>query len=84
MLLALLTVAIAEASLAVLLLLFSYVLKLQLRFVLGTTGVVFATVPYNGPVVDIYGPAAIASMIFFVASGVVAATWRYRWWRPAP
>ena len=83
-LLALVTVAIAEASLAALLLLFSYVLKLQLRFILGTTGVVFGTVPYNGPVVNIYGPAAIASMTLFVASGVVAATWRYRRWRPAP
>jgi hypothetical protein len=83
-LLALVTVAIAEASLAALLLLFSYVLKLQLRFILGSTGVVFATAPYGGPAVDVYGPAAIASIILFFASGLVAATWRYRRWRPAP
>jgi hypothetical protein len=83
-LLALVTVAIAEASLAALLLLFSYVLKVQLRFILGTTGVVFATVPYGGPAVDLYGPAAIASMIFFFACGLVAATLGYRRWRPAP
>jgi len=82
-LLALITVAIAGASLAALLVMFSYVLKLQLRFILGTTGVVFATVPYGGPTVDVYGPAAIASMIFFFASGLLAATWRYRRWRPA-
>jgi hypothetical protein len=82
-LLALVTVAIAEASLAALLALFSYVLKLQLRFILGTTGVVFATVPYGGPSVDVYGPAAVASMIFFFASGLLAAAWRYRRWRPA-
>ena len=82
-LLALVTVAIAEASLAALLLLFSYVLRLQLRFILGTTGVLFATPPYGGPAVDVYGPAAIASMIFFFASGLVGATWRYRRWRPA-
>jgi hypothetical protein len=84
LLLALLTVAIAEASLATLLLLFGYVLKLQLRFILGSTGVLFATAPYGGPSVDVYGPAAIASMTFFFASGLVAATWRYRRWRPAP
>jgi hypothetical protein len=83
-LLALVTVAIAESSLAALLLLFSYVLKLQLRFIMGSTGVVFATVPYGGPAVDVYGPAAIASIILFFASGLVAATWRYRRWRPAP
>jgi hypothetical protein len=82
-LLAVLTVAVAEASLAALLLVFSYVLKLELRLILGTTGVLFATVPYGGPTVDLYGPAAVASMIFFVAAGVVAATWRYRRWRPA-
>jgi hypothetical protein len=83
-LLALLTVAIAGASLAALLLLFSQVLKLQLRLMLGSTGVVFATVPYGGPSVDVYGPAEVVSMIFFFASGLVAATWRYRRWRPAP
>jgi hypothetical protein len=82
-LLVLVTVAIAEAGLAAILLLFSYVLKLQLRLILGTTGVLFATLPYGGPTVDVYGPAAVASMIFFLASGLVAATWRYRRWRPA-
>jgi hypothetical protein len=82
-LLAVLTVAVAEASLAALLLVFSYVLKLELRLILGPTGVLFATVPYGGPTVDVYGPAAVASMIFFFASGLVAATWRYRRWRPA-
>jgi hypothetical protein len=82
-LLALATVAIAEAGLAALLLLFSYVLKLQLRLILGNTGVVFATLPYGGPAVDVYGPAAIASVIFFFASGLLAATWRYRRWQPA-
>ena len=83
MLLAFATVATAEAGLAALLLLCSYVLKLQLRLNLGTTGVVFATSPYGGPTVDVYGPAAVASMIFFFASGLVAATWRFRRWRPA-
>lgn len=82
-LLCIVTVAIAEASLAALLIVFSYVLKLQLRFILGSTGFVFATPPYGGPVVDLYGPTAIASIIFFFASGLVAATWRYRRWRPA-
>jgi hypothetical protein len=82
-LLALITVAIAEASLAALLFLFTYALKLQLRLVLGSTGFVFATVPYSGPVVDLYGPAALASILFCIASGLVAATWRYRRWRPA-
>jgi uncharacterized membrane protein YqjE len=83
-LLAFLTVAIAGASLAALLILFSYVLKIQVRLILGSTGVVFAPVPYGGPSVDIFGPAAIASMIFFFASGLVTAAWRYRRWRPSP
>jgi hypothetical protein len=82
-LLSLVTVAIAEATLAALLLMFAYVLKLQVRFILGTTGVLFASVPYGGPTVDVYGPAVIASTVFFFASGLSAATWRYRRWRPA-
>jgi hypothetical protein len=82
-LLALATVAIAEASLAGLLFVFSYVLKLQVRLILGSTGILLAGAPYGGPAVDIYGPAAIASMILFFGSGLLAATWRYRRWRPA-
>lgn len=82
-LLSLVTVAIAEATLAAFLLMFAYTLKLQVRIILGTGSVLFASAPYGGPTVDVYGPAVIASMVFFFVSGLSAATWRYRRWRPA-
>jgi len=83
LLLSLVTVAVAEAGLASLLLVFSYVLKIGLRFDIGSTRLVFASGAYTGPMVQLYGPSVIASVLFSLACALIATTWTFRHWRPA-
>ena len=78
----LVVVAAAEASLVGLLVIFSYVLKLQLTLALGAASLHFTPGPQAGPQVFIYGGAILASVLFFIASGFVSAGWSYRFWRP--
>jgi hypothetical protein len=82
-LLALVTIAVAEAPLVALLIVFSYVLKIDLSIELGPFGAMYSSGPYAGPVVQIFGPAALAAMLFTAASGLATATWTFRHWRPA-
>jgi hypothetical protein len=82
LLLAMVTVAIAEATLAALLVLFSYVLRLDLTIDLGSARLFFESDPRAGPVVELYGPATVASILFCAACGLGAATRTFRRWRP--
>jgi hypothetical protein len=82
LLLAMATVAMAEAVLAALLVLFSYVLRLDLSVDLGASRLFFQAFPPAGPVVELYGPASIASILFGAACGLGAATRTFRRWRP--
>ena len=83
LLLATVTVAIAEAALGALLLLFSYILKLGLTLDLGSSRLLFQPYPPAGPVVELYGPASVASIVFCAICGLGAATRTFRRWRPA-
>jgi hypothetical protein len=84
LLLLLLAVAIAEASLAGLLFLFSVVLKLRTGIELGAASVLFAgPVSYYQSNVALFSPATVASFIFTAASGLAAAAWRFQRWKPA-
>jgi hypothetical protein len=77
LLLLLLAVAIAEASLAGLLFLFSVVLKLRTGIELG------AASAYYQSTVALFSPATVASFIFTAGCGLAAAAWRFGRWRPA-
>ena len=83
LLLALMAIAVAEAALVALLVLFSYVLRIDLSVTVGTIGAVYASGLYNGPVVQIFGPAAVGTILFTAASGLATATWTFRRWKPA-
>jgi hypothetical protein len=82
LLLAIVTVAIAEAALVALLVLFSYVLRLDLTIDLGSARLFFEPDPRAGPVVELYGPALVGSFLFCGACGLGAATRTFRRWRP--
>jgi hypothetical protein len=96
LLLALVTVAIAEAALWALLALFSYILNLWLILDLGTARLAFqpriteyvviqdgVTLIQGGiPVIELYGSALIGSVVFCATCGLVAATRTFRRWRP--
>jgi hypothetical protein len=82
-LLSLATIAFAEAGLVGLLVVFSYVLKIGLRFDVGSTSLLFSSGAYTGPVVQLYGPAVIASVLFSLSCALIATTWTFRRWRPA-
>jgi hypothetical protein len=89
LLLAMVTIAIAEAALGALLVLFSYVLRLGLVLDLGSTRVFFqpnpATYPpyvQPGPFIELYSPALVASMLFCAICGFGVAARTFRRWRP--
>jgi hypothetical protein len=81
LLLAIVTVAIAEAALGALLVLFSYILGLGLALDLGSSRLFFQPYPPAGPVVEMYGPASVASILFCATCGLGAATRTFRRWR---
>jgi hypothetical protein len=83
LLLALITIAVAEAALVAVLVVFSYVLKIDLRLEVGTIGAVYSSGPYAGPIVQVFGPAAVAAVLFTATSGLATATWTVRHWRQA-
>jgi hypothetical protein len=76
------TVAIAEAALGALLVLFSYILRLDLSLDLGSARLFLQSYSPAGPVVALYGPASVASFLFCAACGLGAATRTFRRWRP--
>jgi hypothetical protein len=83
LLLALLTLAVAESALAALLVGFSYVLKIDLALGLGFIGPTFSSGPRGGPIVQLFSPTAVAAILFTAASGLAGATLTFRRWRPA-
>jgi hypothetical protein len=84
LLLLLLAVAIAEASLVGLLFVFSVVLRLRTGIELGAASVLFGgPVSYYQSTVALFSPATVASFIFTAGCGLAAAAWRFGRWRPA-
>ena len=84
LLLLLLAVGVAEASLAALLFVFSVVLKLRLGIEIGGASALFAREGADfQPTVGLFNPTTVASFIFTAGSGLAAAAWRFRRWRPA-
>ncbi len=79
---ALVVVTGAMASLVGLLVFFSYVLELRLTLALGAASLQFIPGPQAGPEVFIFGGAILASLLFFIACGLVSAGWSYHVWRP--
>ena len=82
-LLAVVTVAVAEAALVAILVLFSSVLKVDLRIELGSFGAMYSTGANRGPVVDLYAPAGVVAVLFTTGSGLATAMWTFRRWRPS-
>ena len=79
----LLTLVVAEASLAALLVVFSFILKLTLVVQIGDE-VFGGYVPgHPNPQVVLFNAASVASLGFTVACGLTAAAWKFRRWRPA-
>ena len=83
LLLSLVVLASAEAGLLGLLVVFSYVLRIDLRFEVGSTTLLFNSGVYTGPVVQFHGPAVIASVLFTLSCALITTTWTLRRWRPA-
>jgi len=86
---AMVAIAIAEAALGAILVLFSYVLRLGLVLDLGSTRLFFQPNPaaypayvQPGPFIELYGPALIASILFCGVCGLGAAARTFRRWRP--
>ena len=80
-LLGVLAVAVAEASLVALIVLFSAVLKLNLTIELGLHYLHLSLPAAYRPEVAVYNAGSIASVLFTAAGGAVAATWKFRRWR---
>jgi hypothetical protein len=95
LLLAVVTIAIAEAALCALLVVFSYVLNLNLVLEMGYAQLVFQPsvseyevieqgVPVivgGPPFIELHGAAVIASIVSCAACGLVAAARTFRHWR---
>jgi hypothetical protein len=84
LLLAIVTVAIAEAALWALLVVFSYILRIGLTLDLGSASLGFQPNPPAGPIVQLFEPAAITSVLFCAGCGAIAGARAFRNWRPAP
>lgn len=87
-LLVLLSIAVSEAALFALLLVFSSILRLQVNFQLGEHILTLWTNVRAGPYVPmptmtLEQGGIVASAVFSFACAVVAAARRYRWWMPA-
>lgn len=87
-LLVLLSVAVAEAALLVLILVFSSILQLQLSFQVGERFLQFWAQQRSQsavamPNMTVQQGGVIASVLFTFASGAGAAAWRFRRWRPS-
>jgi hypothetical protein len=83
LLLVLLILAVAESALAALLVVFSYVLKIDVALGLGFIGPTFSSGPRAGPIVELYSPTAVAVVLFTATSGLASAAWTFRRWRPS-
>jgi Na+/proline symporter len=83
LLLAVFTLAVAESALAALLVVFSYVLHIDVALGLGFIGPTFSSGPRAGPVVQLYSPTAVAVVLFTASSGLASAAWTFRRWRSA-
>ena len=82
-LLVLLSVAIAEAALLTLLVVFSYILRLNFGVQLGDQYLQLWFPPGAESSVGVHQAGVIGSTVVTLASGVGAAVWRYRRWSPA-
>lgn len=82
-LLILVSVAVAEAALLVLLVLFSYILRLNFGVQLGDQFLQLWAPPQAEPTVTIHNAGIIGSILVTLAFGAVAAMRRYRRWRSA-
>jgi len=80
----LLTVAVAEASLAALLLLFAAVLKLNLTVQVGGAMVALFVPGLSYPNVTLFNAAFVGSCLFTAGCGAAAAGRTYRRWRLEP
>jgi hypothetical protein len=84
LLLALLAVGVAEASLGALLGLFSVILDLRLGVELGPLGLLMAPQGCCQSQVTVFNAGVVASFMFTAGCGLGAAAWRFRRWRAAP
>jgi hypothetical protein len=83
-LLALVSIALAEAALVSLLFLFGVILKLYLTIWVGPQGIQ-TTLQWPsslGLQVTVYTAGTVGSLLVTAAGGAIAAGWRYRRWRP--
>jgi hypothetical protein len=82
-LLLVLTVAVAEASLLGLLFVFSDVLRLSLTVQVGSQLVGAVNPQYASPRVTVFNAAAVGSLLFTAACGIATAWWRASTWHAA-
>ena len=81
-LLILVSVAVAEAALLVMLLLFASILHLNFGVQLGERYMQMWFPPAAEPSVSVRTAGVVVSVLLTLGSGAGAAMWRYRRWRP--
>lgn len=82
-LLVLLSVAVAEAAVLTLVVLFSFILRLGLALRAGDQVLQLWLAGAAEPSITVFQGGIVASILFTFACGAGAAVWRYRRWRPA-
>ena len=79
--LALVAVGVAEASLLALLVLFNFVLKMRFGVELGPAALLFGPPDCCTPQVTAFNGAVVTSFLFTTLCGLGAAAWRFGRWR---
>lgn len=82
-LLVLVPVAVAEAALLAMLVLFAYILRLNFGVQFGYQILQLWFPPAAEPSVLVRTGGMVTSILFTLGCGAGAAIWRYRQWRPA-
>jgi hypothetical protein len=82
-LLILVSIAVAEAALLAMLVIFAYILRLNFGVQLGEQYLQMWFPPAAEPSVAVRTAGAIVSILFTLGCGAGAGVWRYRRWRPA-
>jgi len=81
-LLVLASVAVAEASLLLLLVVFSSILRMNLGIQLGDQILAIYAPQLPEPSFTVHPAGTIGSILFAFGCGAVAAVWQHRRWRP--
>ena len=82
LLLGVIAISVAEASLLGLLVLFTFILRLKFGVELGPAGFLFAQPDCCPPQLTLFNATTVGSFLLTAAAGLATAAWKFRRWRP--